>query len=249
MKKIFLIWARSMSHLCASSFYRAVGNAVDNAAACIVISAVVFCIGAGLSCVSIPYVSRFFCILFSLRPPSIALLFSPFYAPFLVQAVQATRQKSEFRWTSLWWSLGVYGAVAAGSFGLYWIYADGSLELLIVCAVILAALAPVLAMGLIALPIAGVAVLFPPLKNACLRKVWSHSQKMTWSELPFIACLLLGSLPLSLGIYEIVRISVRSHYMSVYCAGIVVHGFTLLCWEIGWIAFMVFYQQRKHFYI
>ena len=249
MKKIFFTWARSMSHIVSASFYKAVGSAIGKAAACIVVSFFAFFVCAALSCISIPYVSRFFCILFSLRPPSIAMLFSPFYAPFLVQAVHAAHQTYEFRWASLWWSLGVYSAIAAGSLGLYWIYAEGSLELLIVCAVILAALAPVLVMALAALPIAGVAVLFSPMKNARAGKVWRHSQKMTWSELPFISFLLLGTLPLSLGLYEVLRISVRCQYMSMYGAGVVVHGFTLLCWEIGWLAFMIFYQQRKHLYL
>jgi len=249
MKKIVLTWARSMSHLAVPSFYTAVKEAVRNAAMCIGISAVCFMVCAGISCVSIPYLSRFFYIVLSLRPPSIAMLFSPFYAPFLVRAVSTAHQGNTFRWISLWWSLCVYGGIAAASLGLYWVYAEGSLEALLVLAVILAALAPVIVLTLMALPIAGVAVLFSPMKNARISKVWAHSQKMTWSELPFITCLLLSTLPVSLGLYELVRLCVRYEYMTMYGAGVVIHGFTVLCWEIGWLAFMIFYQQRKHLYL
>jgi hypothetical protein len=249
MKRIFLIWARSMSQVCAPSFYTAVRKAVIKAAVCIGISLAIFVLGAVISCISIPYVSRFFYIVLSLRPPSVAMLFSPFYAPFLVQAMETSTQKREFRLTSLWWSLAVYGAIAVASLGLYWIYAEGSLEALIVLIVVLAALAPFFMVTLMALPIAGVAVLFPPFKNAPLKKVWKHSQKMTWSELPFITCLLVGMMPLSLALYELLGACVRYQYMSIYGAGIIIHGFTLICWQIGWLAFMIFYQQRKHLYL
>jgi hypothetical protein len=177
------------------------------------------------------------------------MLFSPFYAPFLVQAAQSARQKWEFRWMSVWWSLGVYSIIAAVSFGLYWVYAEGSLELLVVLAVILAALLPFLILAAFALPVAGVAVLFPPMKNAKWRKIWNHSQKMTWAELPFIVCLLSGTVPFSLALYETLGWAVRHQVLTMYSAGLVIHGFTVLFWEIGWLAFMVFYQQRKHLYV
>ena len=250
MKKIGLAWMRSAGHAMSASFYISVGRALVRAASCIVISIVVFSGVAFLSCMGIAVLSPILQGCMLLMPPCIAMLASPLYTPFLVRSFVGHDSDTSFHWgVSLRWTLGSYAIVLGVGALLCLIYREGSIELLLAAACCLGVIAPFVLIKLVVFPVAGVAVLFRPMNESSSKKLWKHARTMTWHELPFIIWLLCALMPVSIGSYNLLAWLVCRHYMSSYVAGMIMHGVTMLCWEIGWVAFMVFYQQRKHLYL
>ena len=56
-------------------------------------------------------------------------------------------------------------------------------------------------------------------------------------------------MPIAITGYAIVIYALSNALVTAYGAHCIVHALNIVCWQVGWIAFMVFYQQRKKLYI
>ncbi|MDQ5890866.1 MAG: hypothetical protein QG604_740 [Candidatus Dependentiae bacterium] len=250
MKKLFKTWLSSVAHLGSSVFCVAVGRALMRAFPCFGLSLGIFAAICALSCFHVPYISLLLRQILHLIPPLVAMMASPFYVPFLIRSVAVSHEESMAHWwVSVWWSCLVYGLIAGILFAFHWVCTEGSLELLLGLIGVLALLAPLIAVKLCSFPIASVATIFTPMSHRSSREVWRHARAMTWKELPGIILLMLAMAPLSYGSFCLSSFLVRHHFIAQHGAYMIIHGVNILSWEIGWVAFMVFYQQRKTAYI
>lgn len=250
MKKIFFAWLQSARHAFSLSFYRALFSAIKALSLCIATSLIVFAAVAVLSCMEYSYVSHFLQMLLLLMPPCVAMLASPLYAPFLVRGMSRIEKEISFSWvSSLWWSLGMYGVLCALVCGSYWLLHEGSVAHILGAGVVLGFVAPFILYKALYFPVATVAMLFKPMSGASMKQLWLHARRMTWYELPFLMWLFVMLLPFSVAVFFVLGWCVKSTLITPYAATVLLHGTNMLCWEIGWIAFMVFYQQRKQFYL
>lgn len=250
MRKLFIRWLASLKHLTTSVFRDEVCAVIMRALPCILFSVLAVVSGALVSFLHIPVISFFFHWFFLLPPPLVAMTASPLYVPFLVRSLYKKHKYKAAHWLySIRWALMMYTAVLVVYGAVDWVVLYGSTELLTGLVVCVALLAISMSMRLIAFPIASVAVLFAPMKKKTAREVWRHAQRMMLHELPSIMVLWTLTMPIAITGYAIVIYALSNALVTVYGAHCIVHALNIVCWQVGWIAFMVFYQQRKKLYI
>jgi len=250
MRKLFIRWIASLKHLVSSVFRHEVGAVLVGASSCMAFSMLGLLLGVLLSFARLPYVSFFFHWFFLLPPPLVAMAASPIYVPFLVRSLYKKHKYKAAHWLySIRWALVMYTAVGLVYGVCDWIILSGSVSLLIGLFSVLLVGALSMSFKLVAFPIASVAMLFSPMKKRSAQEVWWHARKMMWFELPSIMFLWTLTIPIALVGYWFVMLAVRNALLTIYAAHCIIHALNILCWQLGWLVFMVFYQQRKKRYI
>lgn len=250
MKKIMRSWAASLQYLFSSFFWHLFGQVLWHALPVAITIIAFFCGLSLLGFCAIPYLSIAILQMLQVKAPLLAMILSPLYMPFLIRAAARVMGKVSCRWGKMIaWSLSMYGLMMLFLVAFYWLCIEGSLALLMgVCSGMLL-LFFLFAPRIAAFPVASIAVIFEPMSNRSSREVWRHAQRMTWQELPGILVLMVSLTPFSYAFYYFSRALYYGGWLSLDAAHAVLHALSILCWHIGWLAFMVFYQQRKKAYI
>jgi hypothetical protein len=250
MRKLFIWWISSLKHVNSAVFRHEVGAVLVDASSCIAFSMFGLLLGALLSFARLPYISFFFHWFFLLPPPLVAMVASPLYVPFLVRSLYKKHKHTAAHWLySIRWALLMYTAVGLAYVICDWIILFGSGALVIGLFSVLFVGALSMGFKFAAFPIASVAMLFSPMKKRSAQEVWRHAQRMMWCELPSIMFLWTLTIPIGLVGYWFVMFAMRNGLVTSYGAHCIIHALNILCWQLGWVVFMVFYQQRKKRYI
>jgi len=244
-----LQWRAACSHVCSSSFWSACAAALGESLPVCIVSAVGMALVWFVAVQHIPGISLFFRQLLHIKAPLLAMASAPLYTPFLIKAVARVTGKAVVTWwKTVAWSCAMYALMALLLTAFYFLCIEGSIEMLLgfLCAVMISL--PFLAPYIAAFPVASVAVVFEPFSKKSTRQVWRHARKMTWGELPAILIVMCLCMPLSHAYYAAALFLYRAQYLSLESSYGLLHVLSVVCWQIGWIFFMVFYQQRKSAY-
>lgn len=182
--------------------------------------------------------------LLQLPPPLLAICTSPLYVPPLLQRYETT-DKRHVRRPYILSGLVLYGGCA----GIYALFVYGPLWAKWGLEVLGIVLSPVLLGAFICSPVAALAYAYAPMSFRSHTKIWLHAMKMTVGEFPFIALLFLGSTPLGALLYVIPYLLCAKGLLPAPWVRPCVHVASIAYWQVGWAAFMIFYQQQKHRYL
>ncbi len=251
MHKFFARWIGSVVHLGSTVFWRELSAVVWEALPCIGITMGALILGVVISYAGIPYLSFFFHWFFLLMPPLVAMTASPVYVPFLVRTFYARHGGTPHHswYVSIKWACVMYALVAAGYWALDILLSCAPVDVVIGVIIFLAVALLMMSPRFFSFPIASIAALFPPMSTRPAREVWSHAQRMMWGELLGIIILFIATMPCAYGGYCLVVSLLRNALITRYGAYCLLHALNIVCWQLSWLAFMVFYQQRKKQYI
>jgi|GEM_PF-3184608 len=243
-------WLASLRHVFSFLYWHHVGRALHRALPSVLIVLGCFCAVVGLAFLRIPYISLPIEIGLRSIPPVMAMLFSPFYIPFLIGAVrgQSTVLWAD-RWSAIRWSCLGYGLILLAIGGLYIVYFEASVECLLWAVAVLCCAVLVSLPCLLSFPVFSAAVVLPPMNTRSVGAVWRHAKRMTLYEFPGLLLVMFCLWPFSYVVYQLAAWLACMKCVPPLCAYALVHGATLLSWQIGWVLFLVYYQQRKRPYM
>jgi hypothetical protein len=180
--------------------------------------------------------------------PFFAVITSIFYLPALFYA--ASEQRPAFSYAHMAVRIALFyllvGGVAATL--IYLVLHSASWPVLILSyAAALAAGVWALWYGLLS-PVASIACVYAPAAKMKKEAFWAHVYRMMQGEMPFIFLLLVYAMPFGLVIYNLPRVLIQSGCMNAVDADLLGHCASIIYWQCAWIAFIVFYQERKQNY-
>jgi len=250
MKRLFASWFNSFIYLFALPFYEKVGAALARALPCMGLSVAAFTCVALVAALRIPYISSLLASSMWLYPPLLAMISSPLYIPFLVAAVSPKEApEAEDFWHTVRLSFLIYAGIAALLGLIYFAYFEGSPTFFLGLVSVLTAAVMLFFIKLFSFPIASVAVFFRPMRTRRSSVIWRHARIMTWRELPGVIGVFLLTFPFSYACYWALSLAVSKSLLGLYNAHVLMHGCNIVLWQLGWIFFMVFYQERKKAYL
>lgn len=233
-------WAASVRYFFSTSTWRHMGAQLARTMPQVGVATGIIAGGIMLSNLGVHTITW----LLHLPPPLLAIISSPLYVPPLLQLYEATDKRHA------WGPYIMSGLLLYGSCtGLYLLFTSGPVWARWGFGVLGVLALPLLLALFIFSPIAALAYAYPPMTNQSAKKIWLHAVVMTVAELPFICLLLACTAPFGVIIYMVPTLLVQQGIVPSHWWHPILHMGSVAYWQVGWAAFMVFYQQQKHRYI
>ena len=192
----------------------------------------------------LPYTAQ----MFMLPVPALAIGLSPFYLPLLIQAYEREGRHHSYVWYLLS-SLGFYLVAGLFAAGGWWVWWYGPEQVRIGVCILLAFFAPIILFVMTCSPFIMFGYSYDPMVKQPHRSIWRHGIFMTVYEFPFIFMLFAYMAPLGFLVYKGPGILVSYGYLNPVYETLCMHIGSVLYWQAGWAAALVFYQDHKQQYV